>query len=74
MNKAILKIAPACAGEVDRLTAGFSKLLGREIAFDVTEDSTLVGGFVAYIDGKVYDASFASKLGALAAAMREEQV
>ncbi len=40
----------------------FEKLLGQEVSFDVRENEALIGGFLAIIDGKVYDASVAYRI------------
>jgi F-type H+-transporting ATPase subunit alpha len=41
---------------------GFREKLGEAPDFDVIEDGKITGGFIAVIDGRVYDASFASRL------------
>jgi len=51
---------------INSISDGFSKKLGKQIDFEITEDSKITGGFIAIIDGKVYDASFESNLNALA--------
>lgn len=43
----------------------FSTLLARSVVFDVQQDSALLGGFVAQIDGKTYDASLSGRLAEL---------
>lgn len=47
---------------IARVTEHFTKLLGKAIAFDVVRDDHLVGGFIAIVDGKLYDASIATKV------------
>ncbi|HWQ58440.1 MAG TPA: F0F1 ATP synthase subunit delta [Clostridia bacterium] len=42
--------------------ARFSRLLGAEVAFEVTRDESLIGGFLALVDGKAYDASVSSRM------------
>ncbi|MCL2663731.1 MAG: F0F1 ATP synthase subunit alpha [Oscillospiraceae bacterium] len=41
---------------------GFENKLGDKLDFDVVESKKITGGFIAVIDGKVYDASFSSRL------------
>ena len=63
MTKAVLKIAgPFDKNDIGRITKGFEELLHKEIDFEIVEDSSLLGGFTAYVDGKVYDASVAQQL------------
>lgn len=40
----------------------FEKLHGESIAFDVQRDDTLIGGFRAMLDGKLYDSSMLTRL------------
>ena len=47
------------------IRAGFERKLGAQFDFDVIEDEKITGGFIAVIDGKVYDASFSSRLNEL---------
>jgi len=44
---------------------GFENRLGVELDFEVIVDEKIAGGFIAIIDGKVYDASFSSQLNEL---------
>ena len=44
---------------------GFEQRLGTELDFEVIKDEKITGGFIAIIDGKVYDASFSSQLNEL---------
>jgi len=44
------------------IRVGFEKRLGLELDFEIIEDEKITGGFIAVIDGKVYDASFSSRL------------
>ena len=63
MTKALLKIAgPFDKVDLGKITDGFEKRLNKQIDFEIVEDSSLIGGFIAYIDGKVYDASIALQL------------
>ena len=63
IQHAILKTAgPLSEKDLKLLCTRFEKLLGDQIMFTVEEDPTLIGGFTAYIDGKLYDMSMLSKL------------
>ena len=54
----ILKIAPPYDDDlVRRIEQGFSKKLGYDVRFEVTEDHTLLCGFIAFVSGTVYDVS-----------------
>ncbi len=58
MNKPVLRIAPPYDdASLKAIYEGFEKLCGRKIEFEVIPDDTLIGGFIAMIDGQVYDAS-----------------
>lgn len=66
MSRALLKIAgPFAPADIERIQAGLCRLLGRELTFDVITAPELIGGFAAYIDGRVYDASILLQLGGL---------
>jgi F-type H+-transporting ATPase subunit alpha len=41
---------------------GFKERLGEDPDFELVEDPKITGGFIAIIDGRVYDASFATRL------------
>ncbi|MDR2502286.1 MAG: F0F1 ATP synthase subunit alpha [Oscillospiraceae bacterium] len=41
---------------------GFREKLGAELDFEIVEDPKIAGGFIAIIDGRVYDMSFATRL------------
>ncbi len=63
IQHAILKTAgPLSEKDLKLLCSRFEKLLGDQILFTVEEDPSLIGGFTAYIDGKLYDMSMLSKL------------
>ena len=40
----------------------FNELLGQEVSFEVKQNEALIGGFLAIIDGKIYDASVAYRI------------
>lgn len=63
MQEAILKIAPPYdEKQVDSICQGFEKLLEKKVQFQIVEDSSLLGGFFAFVDGRVYDYSFSTQL------------
>lgn len=63
MKKPVLMIAPSFDGKAVRLVCDeFNALIGEPLDFDVIRDEKLIGGFIAMIDGKVYDTSFSSRL------------
>ena len=47
---------------VDSICSGFESRLGFLPDFEIVEDERITGGFIAIVDGKVYDASFSSRL------------
>lgn len=47
---------------IGKVEAQFSRILGGEVTFDVQRDDSLIGGFLAMIDGKVYDSSISSRI------------
>ena len=51
------------------IRSGFERKLGTKLDFDVVEDEKITGGFIAVIDGNVYDASFSSRLNELGRVM-----
>lgn len=62
-KKPILLIAPPYdEATTKEIRDGFNKQYDRELDFDIVEDEKLLGGFIAIIDGKVYDASYSSRL------------
>ena len=66
MKKALLKFASKTNPQtVESIKARFSERLNSEFEWKVVEDESLIGGFVAYIDGTVYDCTVATKLEAM---------
>lgn len=57
---------------VDKITAGFEKLLGQQVEFVVKQDKQLIGGFRAMIDGRLYDASIATKIDHMLRHLKDE--
>jgi len=47
---------------INSIKAGFETKFDKKLDFDVVESKKIAGGFIAVIDGKVYDASFSSRL------------
>jgi F0F1-type ATP synthase delta subunit len=63
MDRPILLIAsPYDEATIKAIRDGFSAKFGQELDFEIVEDNKILGGFIAIIDGKVYDASFSSRL------------
>ena len=65
-RKGILKLAAPCDAEqlsaiIDRL----ERLLGCHLKLTTEIDSSLIGGFAALVDGKVYDFSYVTQLSAM---------
>lgn len=59
----VLEIAPPYDGDlIRRIEQGFSNKLGIDVCFEVKEDPSLLCGFVAYVNGMVYDASGRTRL------------
>lgn len=50
------------AGQVELIRSRFAALFGEDIEFTVKEDDALIGGFIATINGTVYDASIATQI------------
>lgn len=62
---AIRSAAPLSDEALLSLQKRFTAMLGEEAALSVTLDASLIGGFVAQADGKIYDMSVLNKLGAV---------
>ena len=48
--------------QIESIKAHFTELLGEEVEFDVRRNESLIGGFMAMINGKVYDSSVAFRM------------
>jgi F-type H+-transporting ATPase subunit alpha len=48
--------------QIDLVKKHFNELLGQEVSFEVKHNEALIGGFLAIIDGKIYDASVAYRI------------
>ncbi len=61
-----LRIAgPYDEDTIRNITGHFSALLSTEVTFSVSRDDSLIGGFTAIVDNKLYDSSILSRLGRL---------
>jgi len=59
----VLKIAPPYDDDlIRRIEQGFSNKLRTGVCFEVNEDPSLLCGFVAYVNGMVFDASGRTRL------------
>jgi len=47
---------------ITSIQSGFESKMGVKLDFDVVESRKITGGFIAVIEGKVYDASYSSRL------------
>ncbi len=66
VRKGTLKTADACtAEEIAKITEQLESLLGCRLELETAVDPKLVGGYAAYVDGKVYDFSYAAQLDAM---------
>ncbi len=54
------------------LEARFRTLLGGEVSFVYEEDPTRIGGFTAYVDGRLYDMSILTRLEAVRAQITKD--
>lgn len=73
MAKPILIVASADDTDgIAAIVASFRAKLGEEAEFEIVEDKKIAGGFIAIINGRVYDASFASRLNELSDALTQE--
>jgi len=75
MNKPILIVASRNDEKlISSIKEGFESKLSEKLEFDIVESSRITGGFIAVIDGKVYDASFSSRLHELSRQMTGKTV
>ena len=62
-EKPVLEMAPPYDdGLILRIEEGFSGLLGFEVRFEVNDAPSLLSGFIAYVNGVVYDMSGRTQL------------
>ncbi len=57
------------AADVDRIVSSFAAKTGRKVLAETHVDPQLLGGVTVAIEGKVYDGSLRTQLGALAASI-----
>ena len=63
MDKPILIVSSSQDEKlIDSICRGFESKLDMKLDFEIIESLKITGGFIAVIDGKVYDASFSSRL------------
>ena len=63
MIKARIETAgPFADADLKAIKDGFCKLIGQELEFEIVQNPCHIGGFVAYIDGKIYDATIKTQL------------
>jgi F-type H+-transporting ATPase subunit alpha len=48
--------------QIESVKQHFRELLGQEVNFEVQQNEALIGGFLAIIDGKIYDSSVAYRV------------
>lgn len=53
---------PFDESQIGSIRKHFAELLGEDVDFEIKKNDGLIGGFLAIIDGKVYDASFAYRI------------
>ena len=63
MLKSVLIVTSSCdIRTIDMIKDEFSAKTGKQTDFEIRTDDSLIGGFVAYVDGKIYDASLSSRI------------
>jgi len=61
--EAVVKAAAECSeADTAEMKQCLENLTGRHLTLKVEQDASLLGGFVAYIEGQVYDFSYAAQL------------
>ncbi len=71
--RAIVKVADELKpAQTKKLTDSLTKLAGRPVRVDTRVDSTVMGGVVVEMDGKVYDGSVRTRLERLRESILEE--
>jgi F0F1-type ATP synthase delta subunit len=74
MLKAALKIAPPYdEAIVTKIKDTFTHLLGKELEFTVFEDASIIGGFVAVLGDRVYDASVLGQIQAISSFLKDDK-
>ena len=65
-RKGVLKLAAPCdAEQMAAIIERLERLLGCHLELTTEIDSSLIGGFAALVDGKVYDFSYVTQLAAM---------
>jgi len=62
LTGSLFTAGPFTQRQIDQIRTRFEAMLHCKLTLDVKEDPSLLGGFVARIDGKVYDASIRTQL------------
>lgn len=71
MKKLVITVTPDTSKELfDRICRGFEEKTGEELSFERIDDPSVIGGFIADMDGDVYDTSIATKLKEMAKHIR----
>jgi F0F1-type ATP synthase delta subunit len=66
MRNAELRIAGSYEDtDIEKICRRFEEKLGKKLEFKIIQDAVLIGGFLAYIDGKAYDMSVRARLKAV---------
>lgn len=71
-NAKLWVAGPYTDEDIQKICERFEGLLGSEIPFDIIRDETLIGGFVAHVNGKVYDSSIRGRLEELQRHMKKQ--
>lgn len=62
MKTAVITVASNMSDKTyDRICRGFAEKMG-EVSFEKVTDDKIIGGFIAEIDGEVFDLSIASQI------------
>ena len=70
-NATLILAGPYDDTQIEELKTRFEKLLNKPLRFDVHRDDSLFGGFVAHIDGRMYDGSLCTKLNTIQSGLSE---
>ena len=73
VNGTLYLAGPFNEETVRGITRRFSGLLNREVVFDVRRNDALIGGFLALLDGKVYDSSILARVKGMRQYLLEEE-
>lgn len=71
MKRLVVTVTPETEQELfDGICRGFEERLGERLCAERADDPSIIGGFIADIEGDVYDASIASRLKEMAKHIR----